>query len=136
MTEIDLNTIHAVVYRFFLGLDRRDNHMVAGLMAEEGVWHRQGSQLIGRAEVLAALEARDPKRRTAHTVTNLWIESATLRTVRVHYYLIAYETVLDNEGREGSPKMLSVRQGTDDLVLEGGSWRVQSKQSRRLLPAE
>ena len=136
MAEADLNAIGAVVYRFFLGLDQRDNQGVAALMAEDGVWHRQGVELAGPAAVLAALEKRDPKRRTAHTVTNLWVESATREAARVRYYLVAYETTVDAQGRESEPRMLGVRDSTDDLVLENGSWRVRRKHSRRFLPAE
>ena len=136
MAEADLNAIGAVVYRFFLGLDQRDNQGVAALMAEDGVWHRQGVELAGPAAVLAALEKRDPKRRTAHTVTNLWVESATREAARVRYYLVAYETTVDAQGRESEPRMLGVRDSTDDLVPENGSWRVRRKHSRRFLPAE
>ncbi|HEY0294427.1 MAG TPA: nuclear transport factor 2 family protein [Bordetella sp.] len=136
MTEVDLNAVSAAVYRFFLGLDQRDNQGVAALMAREGVWHRQGAELVGPQAVLQALEKRDPKRRTAHTVANLWVEAATPQTARVRYYLIAYETTVDAQGRESEPKMLGVRESTDDLILEDGAWRVRRKHSRRFLPAE
>lgn len=136
MMQADLNAIGAVVYRFFLGLDQRNNESVAALMAKEGVWHRQGVDLVGPAGVLAALEKRDPKRRTAHTVTNLWVESATRDAASVRYYLVAYETTIDAQGRESGPKLLGVRESTDDLILEDGSWRVLRKHSRRFLPSE
>lgn len=136
MSEIDLNAIESVVYRFFLGLDQRDNQSVAALMARDGVWHRQGAELVGPSAVMDALENRDPKRRTAHTVTNLWVETATPKAARVRYYLVAYETTVDAQGHESALRMLGVRDGMDDLVLEDGNWRVLRKKSRRFLPAE
>jgi len=135
MTEIDLNGIAALVYRFFLGLDRRDDQAVAALMAKQGVWNRQGEELIGPAAVLAALGTRDTKRRTAHTVANLWAESVNSKTACVHYYLIAYETRLDEAGVESQPRMLGVRQCTDEWVVEDRHWRIARKQSHRILPA-
>ena len=136
MIETDINAVQAAVYRFFLGLDRRDHHMVAELMARTGVWHRQGVQLMGPDAVLAALEERDAKRHTAHTITNLWLESMTANSARARYYLVAYETKLDEMNKESVPKLLGIRECIDDFILEDGNWRVQNKQSTRLLPSQ
>ena len=136
MNPEDSQALVAVVYRFFNGLDRRDNEAVAGLMAEGGTWHRQGTALVGPAAVRAALEKRDPLRQTAHLVSNLWIEQATPSTARLRFYMTAYETVTQADGSVSEPRMLGVRDCVDDLVLADGAWRIDSKQSRRILPAE
>lgn len=136
MTSHDFNTIAAVVYRFFAGLDTRDHAASAALMAENGIWNRQGNELAGSAAVLAALEKRDPKRQTAHIVTNLWIEDATANTARVRFYMSAYEIQTGNDGQTGAPQFLGVRACIDELVKEGDQWRILMKTSRRFLPAE
>ena len=136
METHDTNAFASVVYRFFASLDCRDHHRAAELVAAEGSWHRQGTVLVGRAAVLAALEQRDPKRQTAHLITNLWIEHASADRARVRFYLTAFETVTAADGTVGSPQMLGVRDCTDDLVLESGQWRIGCKSSRRFLPAE
>lgn len=132
MSNPDLNTLASVVYKFFRGLDNRDNEAVAALMARDGVWVRQGSELKGPQAVLEAVQARDPQRQTAHIVSNLWVENATATSARVRFYMTAFET---RPGAE-KPEMLGVRDSVDDLVLEDGQWRIARKESRRFLPPE
>lgn len=136
MNMDETQALVAVVYRFFSGLDRRDNEAVAGLMADDGVWKRQGTELVGPDAVRAALAQRDPRRQTAHIVSNLWIEQATPDSARVRFYMTAYETLTSPDGVVGEPRMLGVRDCVDELVRVGGAWRIARKQSRRLLPAE
>lgn len=136
MNSHDYNTIAAVVYRFFAGLDTRNHTASAALMARNGIWNRQGTELVGPDAVLAALEKRDPKRQTAHIVTNLWIEDATDSTACVRFYMSAYETQTGADGKPGAPQFLGVRACVDELVKEEGQWRIRSKTSHRFLPAE
>lgn len=136
MQSDHLNTFAAVVYQFFGGLDRRDHAATSRLMAAQGTWQRQGTDLVGPAAVLAALEERDPGRQTAHLVSNLWVEQASASSARLRYYMSAYETVTAADGSVSAPRMLGVRDCTDELVLEEGKWRIWWKKSCRLLPAE
>lgn len=136
MISHDFNTIAAVVYRFFAGLDTRDHASSAALMAKNGIWNRQGNELAGPAAVLAALEKRDPKRQTAHIVTNLWVEDATATSARVGFYMSAFEALTGDDGQPGAPQFLGVRACIDELIKEGDDWRIQMKTSRRFLPAE
>ncbi len=136
MTFDEYNPIVAVVYRFFTGLDTRDHAATAALMAEKGVWNRAGTELVGPAAVLAALEKRDPARQTAHIVTNLWLEKCDGASARVCFYLSAYETQTGPDGKPGAPQFLGVRTCIDELVNENGHWRILSKTSRRFLPAQ
>lgn len=136
MTSHEYNTIAAVVYRFFAGLDTRQHAASASLIAKHGVWNRAGTELTGPNAVLAALDKRDPKRQTAHIVTNLFVEDATDTTARVRFYISAYETHAGDDGKPGAPQFLGVRACIDELVMEDGQWRIQSKTSHRFLPAE
>ena len=136
MTTQDFNTLAAVVYQFFGALDRRDHQATAQLVAKGGTWQRQGADLVGPDAVLAALEKRDPKRQTAHVVTNLWIEQASDTSARVRFYMSAYETLAGEDGKHGAPHFHGVRDCTDDLVREDGQWKIWWKKSRRFLPAE
>lgn len=136
MTSHEYNNIAAVVYRFFAGLDTRHHAISAGLIARDGVWNRAGIELTGPDGVLAALDKRDPKRQTAHIVTNLFLEDATETTARVRFYMSAYETHNSEDGKPGAPQFLGVRACIDELVMEDGQWRIQSKTSHRFLPAE
>jgi hypothetical protein len=129
------NACSTLVYQFFGCLDRRDHQFAANLMARYGIWHRQGQVLRGPAAVLAALEERDPARKTCHLVTNLQVEQATQENARVRYYMTAYETLTAADGVSSAPKMLGVRECTDDLVLEGGHWRIECKKSHLVMPA-
>ncbi|MBB5215305.1 nuclear transport factor 2 family protein [Parapusillimonas granuli] len=132
MSNPGINTLASVVYQFFAGLDNRDNKAVAALMARDGVWVRQGSELQGQAAVQKALETRDPQRYTAHIVTNLWVENVTPTTARVRFYMTAYEM---RSGLE-KPEFLGTRDCVDDLRLEEGGWRILRKESRRIMPPE
>src|SRR5690606_6419798 len=104
MNMDETQALVAVVYRFFSGLDRRDTQAVGGLMADDGAGNRQGTELVGPDAVRAALAQRDPRRQTAHIVSNLWIEQATPDTARVRFYMTAYETLTSSDGVVGEPR--------------------------------
>ncbi|MDX6007664.1 nuclear transport factor 2 family protein [Cupriavidus necator] len=131
----DINLLSTVVYQFFAGLDRRDHACTARLMARNGIWHRQGEELVGPDAVFAALERRDPYRGTGHLVTNLWVEHGSETTARLRYYMTAYETLTGTDGSMSKPKLLGVRDCTDDLVMEDSQWRISCKRSRLMLPS-
>ena len=135
MRGSDVDLLSEVVFRFFSGLDQHDHRSVAQLMARKGTWHRQGVQLVGPEAVLTALEQRDPKRHTAHLVSNLRVETVGENSARLRYYMTAFESVADANQTLGPPKMAGVRDCTDDLILEDGHWRIGCKRSQLLLPA-
>ena len=135
MTFEEFKGCSTLVYQFFGALDRRDHQFVANLIAKDGVWHRQGVELRGPVAVLTALEARDSSRKTCHLVTNLQVEETTQATARARYYMTAYETQMAADGAASTPRMLGVRECTDDLVLEEGYWRIECKESHLVMPA-
>ena len=54
-----------VLIRFFNYFDQWRYQNMADLFVPDGVWHRQGKALQGRAEILAALTARSITQRCA-----------------------------------------------------------------------
>ncbi|WP_233839213.1 nuclear transport factor 2 family protein [Paraburkholderia sp. ZP32-5] len=133
MNQHNLDTLAAVVFEFFHGLDTRNHAATAQFMAREGIWRRQGTELVGPEAVLAVLEKRDASRRTAHLITNLRLAEATDTTARLRYYVTAFEHAVSADGQNSPTQMAGVLDSTDDLVLEDGQWRIQYKSSQRLL---
>jgi limonene-1,2-epoxide hydrolase len=62
------------VIRFFRALDDRDYHVLVALLAPDGVWHRQGKELRGEANIVAAMSSRSPTMRIHHLLTNVFAE--------------------------------------------------------------
>lgn len=133
---MNFSDLSALVYRFFSALDRRDHRAVAQLMAGDGTWLRQGVTLTGPNEVFTALEKRDTKRTTCHVITNLWVESSDEHSACVHYYLSAYESIAADDGTSSPIRLVAIRDCIDELVRDGGHWRIKSKNSVRHLPPE
>lgn len=124
----------AVVLEFFHALDTRRHEAAVALMAENGVWQRQGRRLSGHNEILDALNARAPERSTCHIITNLRLVELTGERATVGYFLTAYESVPNEQG--GAPRLVSIRECQDVLAETDGGWRLAEKSSRRHLPPE
>ena len=60
------------VVRFFRALDDREYRVLAGLLAQGGVWRRQGAELRSAADIEAAMAKRSPTMRIHHLLTNLY----------------------------------------------------------------
>lgn len=124
----------AVVLTFFHALDTRQHDVAAALMADNGVWMRQGRRLSGPHDVLAALNARAAERSTCHVITNLRLVDGDDTRATVGYFLTAYDSVPQEQG--GAPRLVSIRECQDVLVKTAGGWRLADKRSRRHLPPE
>ncbi|WP_088159657.1 nuclear transport factor 2 family protein [Achromobacter xylosoxidans] len=124
----------SVVLEFFHALDTRRHEAAAALMAEDGVWHRQGRRLAGRAEILQVLNARAAERSTCHVITNLRLVELAGARATVGYFLTAYESVPHEQ--DGAPRLVAIRECQDVLVETDGGWRLADKSSRRHLPPE
>ena len=81
---------HDAIVRFFGALDDGRMDDVAGAMAEDGIWHRQGKALRGPGEVAQALAARPAGRVTAHLVQNVVVDLDDDRNARVRYLVLTY----------------------------------------------
>ena len=77
--------------RFYYCLDEFRYQDLASLMREDGIWHRQGKVLKGRAQVIAALEERPRTQRIRHVITNAFLESESADAANLVAYLTAYK---------------------------------------------
>jgi len=123
------------VMRFYAALDAGNLAEVAGMMADEGVWHRQGKVLQGPAEVLSALRNRPAGRVTAHLVNNLVIDvSDDCKTATARYMLLVFRHDRDPGGTGPAPlagSLLSITLTTDlwrDVPALG--WRAVLKEGQ------
>ena len=85
--EIDVGRI---VPCFFMHLDNQEFDSLADLMAPDGVWHRAGKELRGRAMLLAAMDARGATRRTRHLITNLIVDAIDGDHAEAVFYSTAF----------------------------------------------
>jgi hypothetical protein len=76
------------VARFFRALDERDYAVLARLLAEDGVWARQGAELRTEGDILAAMAGRSPTMRIHHLLTNLHTEPAGEDEAEVTGYML------------------------------------------------
>ncbi|MCD0506283.1 nuclear transport factor 2 family protein [Bordetella petrii] len=125
----------AVILAFFHALDTRRHEEVAALMAEDGIWHRQGKALRGPGDVLQALQARPAGRSTCHIITNVRLLQSDGRQASLGYFLTAYESVARDDG-PGEVRLVAIRDCRDTLVRTPQGWRLSNKQSHRHLPPE
>jgi hypothetical protein len=90
-----------VLTRFFNYFDAWRYDDMADLFAPDGVWHRQGKALAGRAQILAALAERSKTQRVRHVVTNLQIDVIDADTAASLLYVTAYRH--DSGAKEAQP---------------------------------
>lgn len=123
----------AVVHGFFDALDMHAHDRALALFAADGVWERQGNTLAGRAAIGAALEQRSPQRRTFHAVCNPVVSLESPNQATVRFYLMAYETQLDQD-RSQPLAPIGIRRCEDRLTHDGHTWRIAHKASQAHLP--
>jgi hypothetical protein len=115
-----------LTHRFYYCLDEFRYQDLAALMREDGVWHRQGKVLKGRAQVIAALEERPRTQRIRHVITNAFLSAESERAADLVAYLTAYKYD-DGKPIKGAPtidgpfRMLLVKKR---FVREGGGWMI------------
>ncbi len=113
--------------RFYHHLDRREYDRVAALMAETGVWMRQGAPLTGPAEVTAALRQRSASLTSRHLLSNVAVDILDARSARVAYELSIYLRDGDGPARHSA-----VMTGEDRLDHDGEAWRIRLKRADKL----
>jgi hypothetical protein len=74
--------------RFFRNLDENNYQALAALLHPQGVWYRQGAELRGGEQVMAALSKRSPTRRIVHLLTNLVADMHEDKTAEVTGYML------------------------------------------------
>ena len=93
------------VIRFFRALDDRDYGLLAGLLAPDGAWHRQGAVLRNEAEILAAMASRSPTMRIHHLLTNVYAEPSGDVEAEVTAYMLVVRH--DAKAEPAGPSPLS-----------------------------
>jgi hypothetical protein len=126
------------VIRFFAALDEGRMDDVAGAMADDGVWHRQGKMLRGPGEVSAALAARPAGRVTAHLVQNVIIDLEDAHTARVRYLVLTYRHDFPDVAAAVAPlsQPYSIAAYDDRMRFDGARWRVLERRSRNIFVTE
>jgi len=79
-----------LLFKFYYCLDTRDYHGAAALFHPDGVWVRQGGQLLGPPAILAALALRSATLVIHHVITNQFVESVDADHASVTSYITAY----------------------------------------------
>lgn len=120
---------------FFDAIDQRRYEAAAALMAEKGVWRRQGKALQGGGGVLAALQERAANRHTSHIVTNVIVEPQPSGG-RVTFHLTAYEYVGDLPPPYPLVSPGGIGRYIADCTREGDEWRIADLKSEVLFKAE
>jgi hypothetical protein len=123
-----------LLIRFYSLLDEKRYEELADLFAEDGVWVRLGTELVGGAAILAAMTERDDWV-TAHLVSNILIDIIDADTVETTQYVTLYR----HEGRgeaEGPAPIeppLGILRHRDRLAREAGVWKFKRKTSRAIM---
>jgi hypothetical protein len=79
-----------IVARLFHDLDERNYDGLVNLFEENGVWLRQGKELKGREEIMAALCMRSPTYISRHVVSNFLFTSSRGEQPSAVAYMTAY----------------------------------------------
>lgn len=80
-----------VLSRLYCALDERDYDGVARCFHPEGQWHRQGTILHGRDDIVRALRQRSPTLVVHHLYSNCLFESIGQARLKVRYLLTVFQ---------------------------------------------
>lgn len=123
------------VLGFFYALDTFDNERAASSFTTDGVWNRQGKDLVGREAIRAAVDARARNRRTCHLIENFRLVELDGEHAVAAFYLVAYEGIEGAaEGSADQMRFHGVRDCRDRLVRTSEGWRIAHKGSTKHLP--
>lgn len=115
-----------ILTRFFNLFDQWRYEEMAELFAPEGVWHRLGKALQGRAAIMSALNARSRTQTVRHVVSNVQVDVTDAASAEFLLYITAY--IHDTGSRPleppkiRSPYLLLVVPGA--LVKIGEDWKI------------
>lgn len=118
----------SVCTRFFHHLDRREYEQLAALMAEDGVWMRQGTALTGSAAVLDTLCARPAGLTTRHLLSNIVVDLLD-EGAAAH---VGYELSVFTQDGTAPARHATILTGEDRLEHDGTAWRIRLKEARPL----
>jgi len=99
---------------------------LAGRMAADGVWHRQGKVLNGRGAVLEALSARSKTMRIHHLISNLFADQADENrcVMRGYMLVVRHEPGRRLEGPAPLSGIENIRTTHVELARVNGAWLI------------
>jgi len=112
--------------RFFRGLDDRDYDTMVRLLADDGVWHRQGKDLRGPAMMRDELAKRSPTMVIHHLLTNVVLLSCTQTEAVVSAYMsvVRHDSGKPASGPAPSTDIENIRTLTARMRATQGGWRI------------
>ena len=118
--------IGRVIMEFFHCLDDTQFDALVQLFAPEGVWHRQGQVLRGRAMVREALARRPAGTVTRHLVTNLLVTHLEDERSVAKFYMTVFRREADTLVDGPVPMELPHMVAACEMVLAylGNAWRI------------
>lgn len=123
------------IARFYALLDGIEEGNVGSMVAQDGVWHRQGAVLQGPAAVDQALGQRPKGRSSLHLVSNLYTKPDSPERVTARYVcqVFRHDRAPDSvAGPAPLPSsLLAVTTNEDVWVRElSGEWKLGLKKSQ------
>jgi hypothetical protein len=119
--------VERLIIEFFYHLDESRFEELAGLIADDGVWNRQGEALRGPAMVLAALRKRLAGTVTRHVVTNFLIDFPDENQAEASFYMTVFRHDADRraEGPAAMELPYAVARCRARLVRAPAGWRIK-----------
>jgi len=119
------------IHRFFHCLDGREYGGLVALVADDGVWMRQGKELRGPAAVAEALRTRPADFTTIHVVSNLLLDGDEARLAGTFYATVFAHSGETPDGpiAIALPNVVAIY---DVALRRGGTWLIERLASRRL----
>lgn len=113
-----------VVVRFMHALDTGDGATAAALFAADGVWRRQGKDVVGHAAIQAAIAARPPGVVLRHHLTNIRIDLRAPDSATGESYYCLYRAEVAPDARPPYPIAAPTRSGVNRhaFVRRDGRW--------------
>lgn len=119
--------------RFFNYFDQWRYGDMADLFAPDGVWHRQGKALQGKAAIVAVLDTRSRTQTVRHVVTNIQVDVVDAMTADFSLYVTAYihddGTLATTPPKVQMPSLLLVVPG--QFVKWDDVWKIASMSMNR-----
>jgi ketosteroid isomerase-like protein len=112
--------------KFFRGLDDRDYDTMASLLANDGVWHRQGRDLHGPTMMREELAKRSPTMVIHHLLTNVVLLSCTQTEAVVSAYMsvVRHDSGKERCGPAPSTNIENIRTLTARMRATQDGWRI------------
>jgi ketosteroid isomerase-like protein len=119
------------IVSLWAALDSGDFEAVASSFADDGVWHRQGKQLNGPADVRAAMAVRPAGSRTRHIATNMLVNATGDNSAELSFYLTVYQHMADPADAPPAPMNvpLTVALSQASVRRDGSAWKIRELKS-------